>query len=49
MENRYSTALLICEKAAVLVAEDLGYSGEAMGMKVPDYHAPGEVRLPFRL
>lgn len=46
---RYSTALLIGEKAAMLVAEDLGYSGEALEMKVPDYHAPGEVRLPFRV
>jgi alcohol oxidase len=47
--NRYSTALLIGEKAAVLVAEDLGYSGEALDMKVPTYHAPGEVALPFRV
>jgi alcohol oxidase len=47
--DRYSTALLIGEKAAMLVAEDLGYSGEALEMKVPDYHAPGEVRLPFRV
>ncbi|EGZ78075.1 alcohol oxidase [Neurospora tetrasperma FGSC 2509] len=47
--NTYSTALLIGEKAAVLVAEDLGYSGEALQMKVPDYHAPGESRLSSRL
>ncbi|KAK4218628.1 alcohol oxidase 1 [Rhypophila decipiens] len=47
--NTYSTALLIGEKAAVLVAEDLGYSGAALDMKVPDYHAPGEVRLGSRL
>jgi alcohol oxidase len=47
--NTYSTALLIGEKAAVLVAEDLGYSGEALDMKVPDYHAPGENRLASRL
>ncbi|CCC08667.1 unnamed protein product [Sordaria macrospora k-hell] len=47
--NTYSTALLIGEKAAVLVAEDLGYSGEALQMKVPDYHAPGENRLTSRL
>jgi alcohol oxidase len=40
--NTYSTALLIGEKAAVLVAEDLGYSGEALNMKVPEYHAPRE-------
>ena len=33
--NTYSTALLIGEKAAMLVAEDLGYSGEALDMKVP--------------
>ncbi|KAH6855364.1 GMC oxidoreductase-domain-containing protein [Chaetomium sp. MPI-CAGE-AT-0009] len=47
--NTYSTALLIGEKAAVLIAEDLGYSGEALDMKVPDYHAPGENRLASRL
>ncbi|KAL2147345.1 hypothetical protein VTI28DRAFT_9809 [Corynascus sepedonium] len=47
--NTYSTALLIGEKAAVLVAEDLGYSGEALEMRVPDYHAPGENRLASRL
>ena len=41
--NTYSTALLIGEKCAVLVAEDLGYSGEALEMKVPSYHAPGEM------
>ncbi|KAF2205054.1 alcohol oxidase p68 [Delitschia confertaspora ATCC 74209] len=41
--NTYSTALLIGEKAAMLVAEDLGYSGEALDMKVPTYHAPREV------
>src|SRR5690606_19550374 len=28
--NTYSTALLIGEKAAMLVAEDLGYEGEAL-------------------
>lgn len=47
--DRYSTALLIGEKAAVLVAEDLGYSGEALEMKVPEYHVPGEMRLLSRL
>ncbi|KAI1735280.1 GMC oxidoreductase-domain-containing protein [Xylaria scruposa] len=47
--NTYSTALLIGEKCAVLVAEDLGYSGEALDMKVPTYNAPGEVALPFRV
>ncbi|KAK0716059.1 GMC oxidoreductase-domain-containing protein [Lasiosphaeris hirsuta] len=47
--NTYSTALLIGEKAAVLVAEDLGYSGADLDMKVPDYHAPGENRLASRL
>jgi len=26
----------------MLAAEDLGYSGEALEMKVPPYHAPGE-------
>jgi alcohol oxidase len=41
--NTYSTALLIGEKCAVLVAEDLGYSGSALDMKVPTYHAPGEI------
>lgn len=33
----------------MLVAEDLGYSGSALNMKVPDYHAPGENRLDHRL
>ncbi|KAK1972317.1 GMC oxidoreductase [Colletotrichum sublineola] len=47
--NTYSTALLIGEKAALLVAEDLGYSGEALEMKVPTYHAPGEFVLHSRL
>ncbi|KAI9654298.1 MAG: Alternative oxidase, mitochondrial precursor [Alyxoria varia] len=47
--NTYSTALLIAEKAAMLVAEDLGYSGEALDMKVPDYHAPGETAGLARL
>ncbi|KAK3342110.1 GMC oxidoreductase-domain-containing protein [Lasiosphaeria hispida] len=47
--NTYSTALLIGEKAAMLVAEDLGYSGADLDMKVPDYHAPGENRLASRL
>lgn len=47
--NTYSTALLIGEKAAMLVAEDLGYSGSALDMKVPDYYAPGENRLSHRL
>jgi alcohol oxidase len=32
--NTYSTALLIGEKCAMLVAEDLGYSGKALEMKV---------------
>jgi hypothetical protein len=45
----YSTALLIGEKAAVLVAEDLGYSGSALDMKVPTYRAPGEFILTHRL
>lgn len=40
--NTYSTALLIGEKAAVLIAEDLGYSGEALEMRVPNYMSPGE-------
>jgi len=39
----YQTALLIGEKCAVLTAEDLGYSGPALEMKVPTYHAPGEI------
>ena len=38
-----STALLIGEKCAMLVAEDLGYSGRALDMRVPNYHAPGEL------
>ncbi|CZS97449.1 probable alcohol oxidase [Rhynchosporium graminicola] len=41
--NTYSTALLIGEKCAMLTAEDLGYSGAALDMKVPNYHAPGEL------
>ncbi|KAL3471920.1 hypothetical protein BJX99DRAFT_262744 [Aspergillus californicus] len=41
--NTFSTALLIGEKCAMLVAEDLGYSGDALKMVVPEYHAPGEV------
>lgn len=40
--NTFSTALLIGEKCAMLAAEDLGYSGEALEMRVPVYHAPGE-------
>lgn len=40
--NTFSTALLIGEKCAVLTAEDLGYSGSALDMTVPNYHAPGE-------
>ncbi|KAL4777112.1 GMC oxidoreductase-domain-containing protein [Aspergillus nidulans var. acristatus] len=40
--NTFSTALLIGEKCAVLTAEDLGYSGDALKMEVPEYHAPGE-------
>ncbi|KAJ9638114.1 uncharacterized protein PV06_04905 [Exophiala oligosperma] len=40
--NTFSTALLIGEKCAVLSAEDLGYSGAALDMKIPTYHAPGE-------
>ncbi|KAF2802128.1 alcohol oxidase p68 [Mytilinidion resinicola] len=47
--NTYSTALLIGEKAAMLVAEDLGYSGEALDMKVPNYHAPREIAGLARL
>jgi hypothetical protein len=35
--NTFSTALLIGEKCAVLSAEDLGYSGSALDMKVPNY------------
>jgi len=41
--NTYSTALLIGEKCAMLTGEDLGYSGSALDMKVPTYHAPREV------
>ncbi|KAI1254238.1 Alternative oxidase, mitochondrial precursor [Eutypa lata] len=47
--NTYSTALLIGEKCAMLVAEDLGYSGADLDMKVPTYNAPSEVKLPYRL
>ncbi|KAL2358498.1 alcohol oxidase p68 [Cryomyces antarcticus] len=47
--NTYSTALLIGEKCAMLVGEDLGYSGSALDMKVPNYHAPREVAGLSRL
>ncbi|QKX55451.1 uncharacterized protein TRUGW13939_02544 [Talaromyces rugulosus] len=47
--NTFSTALLIGEKAAMLTAEDLGYSGPALDMKVPTYHAPGETLNLARL
>ena len=47
--NTYSTALMIGEKAAMLVAEDLGYSGAALDMKVPNYHAPREIAGLSRL
>ncbi|KAH9807360.1 Glucose-methanol-choline (GMC) oxidoreductase [Teratosphaeria destructans] len=40
--NTFSTALLIGEKCSVLTAEDLGYSGRALDMRVPEYHAPKE-------
>ncbi|KAA8915057.1 putative choline dehydrogenase [Sphaerosporella brunnea] len=48
--NTYSTALLIGEKAAVLIAEDLGYSGDALKMEVPTwssgtYETTGLARL----
>ncbi|MCJ1227930.1 Alternative oxidase, mitochondrial precursor [Toensbergia leucococca] len=48
--NTYSTALMIGEKAAMLVAEDLGYSGESLDMKVPTWHqgtyeTTGQARL----
>jgi alcohol oxidase len=42
--NTYSTALLIGEKCAVLTAEDLGYTGRALDMRVPEYHAPRYVK-----
>lgn len=47
--NTYSVALLIGEKCAMLVAEDLGYSGDALDMKVPSYHAPREIAGLSRL
>jgi alcohol oxidase len=47
--NTYSTALLIGEKCAMLVAEDLGYSGEALEMRVPNYQAPREIQGLSRL
>ena len=48
--NTYSTALMIGEKAAILVGEDLGYTGSALDMKVPVWHngtyeATGQARL----
>lgn len=33
----------------MLTAEDLGYSGPALEMKVPTYHAPGETLNLARL
>ena len=45
--NTYSTALLIGEKCAMLTGEDLGYSGRALDMKVPDYQVPGYVPTPL--
>jgi alcohol oxidase len=33
----------------MLTAEDLGYSGSALDMKVPNYHAPREVTGLSRL
>ncbi|KAK7516012.1 alcohol oxidase p68 [Phyllosticta citriasiana] len=47
--NTYSTALLIGEKCAVLTGEDLGYTGSALDMKVPNYHAVNEVAHLSRL
>jgi len=47
--NTYSTALLIGEKCAMLTGEDLGYSGSALDMKVPPYHAPREITGLARL
>lgn len=44
-----STALLIGEKCSMLVGEDLGYSGSALDMKVPNYHAPREIANLSRL
>jgi hypothetical protein len=40
--------LLIGEKCAMLTAEDLGYSGRALDMKVPEYHAPRYVMMISR-
>ena len=47
--NTYSTALLIGEKCSVITAEDLGYPGSALEMRVPDYQAPMEVKGLNRL
>lgn len=47
--NTYSTALLIGEKCSMLTAEDLGYSGQALDMKVPAYDAPREIKNLSRL
>lgn len=41
--NTYSTALLVGKKAAMLVAKDLGYSGEALQMKVPVWKNDGQM------
>jgi alcohol oxidase len=33
----------------MLVAEDLGYSGEALEMKVPPYNVIGTTDIPYRV
>ena len=45
----FLSALLIGEKCAMLTAEDLGYSGRALDMRVPEYHAPRETTGLSRL
>lgn len=47
--NTYSTALLIGEKAAIVIAGYFGYSGDALDMKVSTYRASEEFEIRHRL
>jgi len=47
--NTYSTAPLIGENGAIVVREDLGYSGMALDMLLLDRYAPSEIARLSRL
>lgn len=47
--NTYSTALLIGEKVAMLIAEDLGYLGEALDMNVHIPAGPYDISHRVRI